>query len=846
MKKDNWVQKDRDNEEFSSALHQRTEELYQVPDAEPDENGVIECSAMVMRDIVVFPRMVSPIFITPGSNLLAIQEAQFNYETMIALVVKDPDKEELATADFLNIGLEIAVGRLLNIPDGNNSALVQGRQRVEILEFVQTDPFFRVRARVIEEPTKVERQTEALMRTTRDLFERCVQLDRSLPDEAHLFSVNIHEPGWLADMVATAISLPFFERQALLMLVNPVERLKRVNWLLAQELDVLQLEDEIQNRVQSEVDRSQREFYLREQMKAIQTELGEGDIFTREIFELRERVISAQLPDEVRGTALKEVDRLSQMPSMAPEVGIIRTYLDWILELPWSVESEDNLDVANAARVLDTYHYGLGKAKDRILEYIAVRSLKPKKAKQPILCFVGPPGTGKTSLGRSIAEALGRKFVRVSLGGVRDEAEIRGHRRTYIGALPGRILQTMRRAGTINPLFMLDEIDKLGADFRGDPSAALLEVLDPEQNHAFSDHYLELNFDLSKVMFITTANYLGYIPPALLDRMEVIEFPGYIEEEKLEIANRFLVPRQLEESGLEPGEINIEEATLSKLIREYTYEAGVRNLEREIGRMCRKVARLKSEKKKYPVQLAPKTVEKFLGPPQFFQTQAELEDEVGVATALAWTESGGDIMPVEVLILDGKGNMQITGQIGDVMQESAQAALSYLKSRAKELDIDVELFERLDVHIHIPEGAIPKDGPSAGITIATALISAFTERGVSKEVGMTGEITLRGKVLPIGGVREKVLAAHRAGLKTVILPDRNVKDLVDIPKKVLQDLKIVPVTHMDQVLELALKPATGKPMHAKLAGRKKEKISEKVEAGEPANETKSEADVKTE
>lgn len=846
MKKDNWIQKDHDSEEFSSALHQRTEELYQVPDAEPDVNGIIECSAMVMRDIVVFPRMVSPIFITPGSNLLAIQEAQFNYETMVALVVKDPEKEELTTADFLNIGIEIAVGRLLNIPDGNNSALVQGRRRLEILEFLQVDPFYRVRARVIEEPTEIERQTEALMRTTRDLFERCVQLDRSLPDEAHLFSVNIHEPGWLADMVATAISLPFYERQALLMLVNPVERLKRVNWLLAQELDVLQLEDEIQNRVQSEVDRSQREFYLREQMKAIQTELGEGDIFTREIFELRERVIAAQLPDEVRGTALKEVDRLSQMPSMAPEVGIIRTYLDWILELPWAVESEDNLDVANAAKVLEKYHYGLGKAKDRILEYIAVRSLKPKKARQPILCFVGAPGTGKTSLGRSIAEALERKFVRVSLGGVRDEAEIRGHRRTYIGALPGRILQTMRRAGTINPLFMLDEIDKLGADFRGDPSAALLEVLDPEQNHAFSDHYLELNFDLSKVMFITTANYLGYIPPALLDRMEVIEFPGYIEEEKLEIAKRFLVPRQLEESGLEPEEIVFQEQTLSKIIREYTYEAGVRNLEREIGRMCRKVARLKSEKKKYPTHLVPKTVERFLGPVQFFQTQAEMEDEIGVATALAWTESGGDIMPVEVLILDGKGTVQITGQIGDVMQESAQAGLSYLKSRAKELDIDPEMFERLDVHIHIPEGAIPKDGPSAGITIATALISAFTERGVSKEVGMTGEITLRGKVLPIGGVREKVLAAHRAGLKTVILPERNMKDLVDIPKKVLQDLKIVPVQHMDQVLELALRPATGKSTRARKAPRKKDKDGADEASAQTHSEPKDERETKTE
>ncbi len=663
----------------------------------------------------------------------------------------------------------------------------------------------------MEEPGEVDRHTDALMRTTRDLFERCVQLDRSLPEEAHLFSLNIQEPGWLSDMVATAISLPFKERQSLLLQLDPTERLKRVNWLLAQELDVLQLEDEIQTRVQSEVDRSQREFYLREQMKAIQTELGEGDIWTRELVELKEKIIKTALPDEARSTAMKEVERLAQMPPMAPEVGIIRTYLDWILELPWQNETADNLDVTNAARVLEQYHYGLGKAKDRILEYIAVRSLKPKRPRQPILCFVGPPGTGKTSLGRSIAEALGRKFVRLSLGGVRDEAEIRGHRRTYIGALPGRILQTMRRAGTINPLFMLDEIDKLGADFRGDPAAALLEVLDPEQNFSFSDHYLELSFDLSKVMFITTANSLMSIPPALLDRMEVLEFPGYIEEEKLEIARRFLIPRQMEESGLDLGEVRFKDSAVGKIIREYTYEAGVRNLERELGRMCRKAARLKSEKKQFPRMFAAGTVERFLGPPQFFQTEAERRDEVGVATAVAWTENGGEIMPVEVLIMDGKGNLQITGQIGDVMQESAQAALSYLKSKSKELDLDPEIFERLDVHIHIPEGAIPKDGPSAGITIGTALISAFTERKIFKEVGMTGEITLRGRVLPVGGLREKILAAHRAGLKTVLIPERNMKDLVDVPRKVLDVLKIVPINHMDEVLQQALYPPLEKP-----------------------------------
>jgi ATP-dependent Lon protease len=811
MKQDDWDTRANEGEEYSSSIHQRTEELYRIPDSELDENGCVELPVLVLRDIVVFPRMISPIFVTPGSNLLAIQDAQYNFQTMISLVQRDADMEDPTPEDLMPIGVELAVGRLLNMPDGNNSALVQGRRRVEVLEFTQVEPFFRVKARVVEEPVDVDRHTDALMRTTRDLFERCVQLDRSLPDEAHLFSLNIQEPGWLSDMVATAISLPFKERQSLLLQLDPTERLKRVNWLLAQELDVLQLEDEIQTRVQSEVDRSQREFYLREQMKAIQTELGEGDIWSRELADLKEKIAKTPLPEEARTTASKEVERLAQMPPMAPEVGIIRTYLDWILELPWEHETEDNLDVLNASRVLDQYHYGLGKAKDRILEYIAVRSLKPKRARQPILCFVGPPGTGKTSLGRSIADALERKFVRLSLGGVRDEAEIRGHRRTYIGALPGRILQTMRKAGSLNPLFMLDEIDKLGADFRGDPGAALLEVLDPEQNFSFSDHYLELPYDLSKVMFITTANSTGPIPPALLDRMELLEFPGYIEEEKLEISRRFLIPRQLEESGLEPAEVKFQDASVRRIIREYTYEAGVRNLERELGRMCRKAARLKSEKKPYPRVFSQATVEKFLGPVQFFQTEAERQDEVGVATAVAWTESGGEIMPVEVLILEGKGNLQITGQIGEVMQESAQAALSYMKSRARELNIDPEVFEHLDVHIHIPEGAIPKDGPSAGITIATALISAFTERKVYKEVGMTGEITLRGRVLPIGGLREKVLAAHRAGLKTVLIPQRNMKDLVDVPHKVLDVLKIVPVIHMDEVLHLALHPPVEKP-----------------------------------
>lgn len=809
MKSEEWKKRIDNQEEYTAALYQRTDELYEIPDSEPDENGQIMCPALIMRDIVVFPRMVSPIFVTPGQNLEAITHVQKQGGTMIALMLKDSEIEVPTTADFVDIGVEIAVGRLISLQDGNNSALIQGRKRVKITEIIDGEPFKWVRGEVIVEKTSTTRQTEALMRTSRDLFERCVQLDRSLPDEAHLFSINITEPGWLADMIATAISLPFNERLELLTILDPKDRLKKVNWLLAQELDVLQLEDEIQSRVQSEVDRSQREFYLREQLKAIQTELGEGDVWSRELIELKSKIEEKSMPEEVKTQALKEIEHLNQMTPLAPEVGIIRTYIDWLIDLPWVETTEDNLDVAHAAKILEENHYGLGKAKDRILEYIAVKSLKPKRERQPILCFVGPPGTGKTSLGQSIAKALGRKFVRLSLGGVRDEAEIRGHRRTYIGALPGRIIQTMKKAASINPLFMLDEIDKLGSDFRGDPSAALLEVLDPEQNFAFSDHYLELSYDLSKVMFITTANSLSTIPPALMDRMEIIDFPGYIEEEKAEIGRRFLIPRQLEESGLEPGELIITDDVLMKVIREYTYEAGVRNLEREIGGICRKVARLKSEKKRFAKRLLPVTIEKFLGPPQFFMTEAERKDEVGVATAIAWTENGGDIMPVEVLIMEGKGNLQITGQIGDIMQESAQAALSYLKSRSDEFMIDPEIYERVDIHIHVPEGAIPKDGPSAGITIASALISAFTERKIKKDVGMTGEITLRGNILPVGGVREKILAAHRAGLKTVLLPEKNQKDLVEVPKKVREDINLVFVQHMDEVIRVALQEPEG-------------------------------------
>jgi len=820
MKNDDYFDEQEDEEAFTEVLHRRTEELYQVPDATPDADGIIECPVLPLRDLVVFPHMVSPVFISQETSLQAVESAQLNDQTVIGLTQRDPDLDTPGPEDFYPVGVEMAVGRLLSMPDHSSSALVQGRHRVEIINFIQGEPFLVAKARKVPEKIVVDQHTDATMRTALEMFQKCVQLDRSLPEEAYLYALNIDDPGWLADMIVTTIAPPLVERLVILEVLDPRKRLKDVIDLLAKESDVLELEDEIHSRAQSEVDRTQREFYLREQMKVIQTELGEGDAWSREIVELQTRVESAGLPEEVQVRALKEVERLGQLPAMAPEVGIIRTYIEWILELPWVTATEDNLDVSHAANILERDHYGLPRAKERVLEYIAVRSLKPKRLRQPILCFVGPPGTGKTSLGRSISEALERKFVRLSLGGVRDEAEIRGHRRTYIGALPGRILQTMRRAGTVNPLFMLDEIDKLGLDFRGDPASALLEVLDLEQNHAFSDHYLELPYDLSKVMFITTANTISTIPHALLDRMELIEFPGYIEEEKLEIARHFLIPRQLDENGLDGKGLTIPESSLQRIIREYTYEAGVRNLEREIGRVFRKVARMMAEGKRYPSTITPASVEKFLGPPQFFNLEAELQDEVGVATAVAWTENGGEIMPVEVLLIEGKGNLQITGQIGSVMQESAQAAYSFLKSRCRRFDVDPAGFEQVDIHIHIPEGAIPKDGPSAGITICTALFSAFTGREVIRDVGMTGEITLRGRVLPVGGVREKILAAHRAGLKTVIIPQRNLKDLVDVPKRARNELKIVPVEHMDQVLEVALAP---QPFVARKPGKRKPK-----------------------
>jgi ATP-dependent Lon protease len=796
--------------EWSNAISRRAEELYSVDNAVRDDEGLIECSVLPLKDVVLFPNMVTPLFVSHEPTLLAIEEAARAGETMVAIAQIDPENEEPSPLDLYNVGSEVAVGRMMHLPDGSISVLTQGRRRVEVVEYISTSPYMRVRARPVLEPADHSKEVMALMRAVMTLFEKCVQLNRSLPEEAYVYAVNIEEPGWLADMITSSIGLSIPERQGIIEIFDPAERLQRTSVLLGRELDVLELEDQIHSRVQSEVDRSQREFYLREQMKAIQVELGEADPWTQEISDLRQRVQHLSLSEEVESRALKEIQRLSHMPPMSPEVGIIRTYVDWLIGLPWSDATQDNLDIRHVAEVLDDHHYGLLKAKERILEYIAVKQLAPSSQRQPILCFVGPPGTGKTSLGQSIAKALGREFIRISLGGIRDEAEIRGHRRTYIGALPGRILQTMRRAGTVNPLFMLDEIDKLGQDFRGDPAAALLEVLDPEQNHAFSDHYLELPYDLSKVFFITTANTTEPIPPALLDRLEVLEFPGYIEEEKVTIAKRFLVSRQLEQNGVHADELRITEDAVRRIIREYTWEAGVRNLEREVGKVCRKIARRKAEGLKVPKRVTPSMLPRLLGPAQIIPQVAEQEDQVGAATGLAWTVNGGDSITVEVLHTEGKGNLQITGHVGEVMQESARAALSYVKSRAKDLKIPPDVFEKNDIHVHIPEGAIPKDGPSAGITVATALASALTKRSVNREVGMSGEITLRGRVLPVGGVRDKVLAAYRLKLKTVVLPVKNEKDLVELPRQAKSALDIRLVQHMDEVLDIALLPKARK------------------------------------
>ncbi len=794
--------------DFMDSIPGFEEDVFET-DILEDEEGYVEFPFLPLRDLVLYPQMVTPLFVGRERSLEAIRAAVNNNENIIVAAQKDGEIMEPGVNDIFSVGTEVAIGKALRMPDESTSVLAQGRRRVEIVEFTQWTPYIRVRAKRVPEPVEWERNTEALMRAVITLFEKVVSLNRNLPEDAYTFAINIEEPGWLADFISSTLTTELTVKQDILETIDPAVRLQKVSISLAKELDVLELEDQIHMQVQQEMDKNQREHFLREQMRVIQGELGEADVFTQEINELRESVAQKELPPEVRAKAEKELGRLSAMPPMSPEVGIILTYLDWILNLPWLEESEDNMDVRHAANVLASDHFGLEKAKDRILEYIAVKQIAHDTLRSPILCFVGPPGTGKTSIGRSIAQALGREFIRISLGGVRDEAEIRGHRRTYIGAMPGRIIQAMRRAGTKNPLFMLDEVDKLGQDFRGDPASALLEVLDPEQNNAFADHYLGLDFDLSKVLFITTANYLDTIPHALQDRMELIEFTGYLEEEKLEIGRQFLVPKQIGQHGLDDKGVRFEDDSLKTIIREYTREAGVRNFERETANVCRKIARSVAEKRRYPRRISAKRVRDLLGPPRFLTEELQEEDEIGIATGAAWTSTGGEIMFIEVNLMQGKGSLTLTGQLGDVMQESAQAALTYTRSKAERFGIDYELFDKTDIHIHVPEGAVPKDGPSAGVSLASALISAFTNRPIHRDVSMTGEITLRGRVLPVGGVREKALAARRAGIQTFVMPHKNERDLEEIPKKLRQDMNFVLVKRMQDVLDVALMDAKG-------------------------------------
>lgn len=770
----------------------------------------VERPVLPLLDSVLFPQMLAPLFVNDERAINAVEQAAASDRVVLAVAARGPTEDfSVGMNDLYSIGVEAIVQRLRRLPDGTLSVVLEGRQRMQIISVVAEHPALRVLAAPLETPPLDEDaalMVEALSRTILTTFEKIVRLSRNLPDDAYLTALNSAEPGELADIIAALLPISVEERQKILELVDIEQRLRHLEVLLTKELDLLELENRIHSQVQQEVDRSQREMFLREQLRAIQRELGQEDPSRREIAFLRERAAAAGLPAHAMARFEEELARLDLISPMSPEHGMLRTYLDWLISLPWSNASPENRDLRAAAAVLERNHYGLRKVKDRILEYIAVRQLAGPARRAPILCFVGPPGVGKTSLGQSIAEALGRRFVRLSLGGVHDEAEIRGHRRTYIGALPGRILQRMKVAGTINPVFMLDEVDKLGSDFRGDPSAALLEVLDPEQNSTFSDHYLDLPYDLSQTLFITTANVADAIPDALLDRMELVELPGYTEDEKLHIARRFLIPRQMTDSGLPPATIRFGNETIHAIIRNYTYEAGVRNLEREISAICRKIARRIAEGKRYQRQITPRALPKLLGPPRFEIGKIDPRDQVGVAVGMVYTSAGGDIMPVEVVLMDGKGNLLLTGQLGEVMQESAQAALSFARANAARLGIEGRHFDKLDVHVHVPEGATPKDGPSAGVTIATALISALTGRTVRHDIAMTGEITLHGRILPIGGVKEKVLGAYRAGIRQIILPKRNEHDLAEIPAVLRRQLTIHLIERIEQALDLVLGP----------------------------------------
>jgi len=759
-----------------------------------------------IRDIVVFPYMILPLFVGRAKSISAVDAALAGDRQIFLAAQRDVEVEDPGRDEIYPTGTVAMIMRMLKLPDGRIKILVQGVSKAKVTEFIDDKPHFSVRLESIDERFSDEPgiEVEALVRTVREQLNQITSYGKSLPLDVMNVLENIEQPGGLADLVASNIGLRVEEAQEILEVSDPVQRLKRVKDLLARELELASVQNQIQSQAKEEMGRSQREYFLREQLRAIQAELGESDPRAEDVAELRERLTKVKLPEDIETEVEKQIRRLESMHPEAAEYGTVRTYLDWLLDLPWNHSTRDNLDLQKGRKVLDEDHFDLEKIKERILEFLAVRKLK-KNLKGPVLCFVGPPGVGKTSLGKSIARALGRKFVRISLGGIRDEAEIRGHRRTYVGALPGRIIQGVKQAGSNNPVFMLDELDKVGSDFRGDPSAALLELLDPEQNHGFSDHYINQPFDLSKVMFIVTANVLETIPPALRDRLEIIRLAGYATEEKLAIAKQYLVPRQIDENGLSVKDISFSDNALRKIITGYTMEAGLRNLEREIGSLCRKVARRFADGDKAAVNINVSAVGRFLGPARFLPEEERTENEIGLANGLAWTEAGGEVLYVEVHSMKGKGVLTLTGHLGDIMKESAQAALSYARAYAEDLGIAADFHEHSDIHVHVPAGAIPKDGPSAGITIATALVSALSGRPVDKDVAMTGEITLRGKVLPIGGLKEKVLAAVQAGIKTIVIPAKNKKDLEEIPSHLRHKVKFVYADRIEQVLEAALK-----------------------------------------
>jgi ATP-dependent Lon protease len=757
-----------------------------------------------LRDVVIFPHMVAPLFVGREKSIRALEEAMKNDKKILLSAQKDAKTNDPGPEDIYSIGTVGSIVQMLRLPDGTVKVLVEGKNRASLKQFNDENKYFSVTVEDLEEKVPTDSETNAMMRTLVEAFEDYIKLNKRVPSETLATISAIDEPSKLSDTIASHLTFKLADKQEILENLDASNRLEAIYEKIQSELEILQVEKKIRNRVKKQMEKAQKEYYLTEQMKAIQKELGDKDDFKSEILEFEESLKKKVMPDDIRTRIEKEIKKLKGMSSMSAEATVVRNYIDWLVNLPWDSEvSEDEISIDNAQKVLDEDHFGLEKPKERITEYLAVRALTTKQ-KGPIMCLVGPPGVGKTSLAKSVANAMGRKFVRISLGGVRDEAEIRGHRRTYIGALPGKIIQGMKKAGTKNPVFLLDEIDKIGADFRGDPASALLEALDPEQNSTFNDHYLEVDYDLSQVLFITTANVLHTIPWALQDRMEIIKLSGYTELEKKKIAQKYLIPKQLENNGLTIDNAKINEKALDFLIQRYTREAGVRTLEREIGSVCRKTAKqVVKNGKDFSLKITPKIIQKYLGIPKFKHGEIEDKNQIGMSTGLAWTEVGGELLNVEVSVVPGKGAFTVTGKLGEVMQESTKAAMSYVRSRAKRLGLDKDFYQKIDIHVHVPEGAQPKDGPSAGIAISTAIISALVQKEVRKDVAMTGEITLRGRVLPIGGLKEKILAAHRGGVKHVLIPDENVKDLVDIPKEVKKDIKVTSVNHMDEVISHA-------------------------------------------